>query len=172
MHKICSLVFLIGIFTVIFFSPPVYCNTETKNCSSCKIIFNDVVKDFAVYNSLIRDVYYLNEYNVTEHAADINSAIEYLSQGFSPDLASNIAHQYLKWIPEIEQLSVIPTDSIPLIAENDRHYIKLEWLDEDHVILERSYMDCYEIGDHYIYYITCVNKGKRWIIVDLKLEQQ
>lgn len=132
-------------------------------------IFSDIVADYGLFTSLCQDVYPFQQFNLALHATSPDTARDYLSTGFSPDLAQAISTCYLQWIPEIGKAAIIPTDSIPVITNEDRCRLTMRRISPDEVIMERTYSDCYSIGDRYLYSITVRCSMSRWIICDLQL---
>jgi len=133
-------------------------------------IFFDMVADYELFTSLCQDVYPFQQYNLALHATNPDTANAYLSTGFSPDLAQAISTCYLQWLPEIDKIAIIPTDSIPVITNEDRGCLNMRRISPDEIIMERIYSDCYIIGDRYLYSITARRSSSRWIICGLKLE--
>jgi hypothetical protein len=133
-------------------------------------IVSGIVTDFELYTSILGDTYYDDPYLVLTCFDSPESAFKYLSAGFSPPLAQAIVDYYLQWVPQLGKLSVIPTDSIPVITADDQPYIKIKRISPTKVILERIYSDCYAKGDRYLYRITAFQEESRWIIVDLYFE--
>ncbi len=171
MSKIIS-VLASAILIIIILTSPVLApmNTGQSANEDFDRIFQDTVADFALYTSLLYDVYSLNQYRVSLHANNPESAATYLTGGFNPSLATDIVGYYLQWLPEFNKIAVIPTDSIPIITEADKSFLKMQRISPDKVILERTYTDCYELGDKYLYRITAEQKDGHWIIVDLQLD--
>jgi len=133
-------------------------------------IFKDIVSDYALYESLLLDIYSVNQYRVSIHADDPIAACAYLSGGFDTTLAQTITDYYLQWIPELNKMNVIPTDSIPVITDSDKPFVNMKRLTPDTVVLERIYNNCYEMEDQYLYRITAQKRGIRWIVIDIQLE--
>jgi hypothetical protein len=164
--------FLLGTILVICFlassalSPTV---DGISNEDQLNPVLEDIVADYELYSSLLHDVYYENDYLITNHANTLESASAYLAKGFDQTLAQSMAGYYLKWLPELNKLAVIPTDSIPIISSVDRAYLNMQRISPDKVIIERVYTDCYEPGDKYLYSILAVFKGGHWIISNLQL---
>ncbi|PKM76591.1 MAG: hypothetical protein CVU90_11595 [Firmicutes bacterium HGW-Firmicutes-15] len=165
-------ILLSSILIVLLLSAPVLAPTRTGNTSqyASDQVITDIVADYALYTSLLYDIYPLNQYRVSTHANSPDSAIAYLSEGFDKPLASTITACYLQWLPEFNKMSVIPTDSIPIITEADKPYLNIEWQSTNKVLLKRIYTDCYEMGDQYLYLISAEQKGGHWIIIDLQLD--
>jgi len=138
-------------------------------CDDPDKIFSDIVADYALFTSLCQDVYPFQQYNLALHATSLDTAKDYLSAGFSPDLAQAISTCYLQWLPEINSIAIIPTDSIPVITNEDRNCINMRRISPEEIIMERIYSDCYSIGDRYLYSITARRSLSRWIICDLQL---
>jgi hypothetical protein len=130
----------------------------------------DIIADYALYTSLLHDIYSLNQYRISTHVNNPDSAIAYLAEGFDPPLSSAIVDYCLQWLPALNKMAVIPTDSIPVITEADKPYLKMKKISPDKVVLERIYTACYEMGDKYLYRITAQRKEGHWIIVDLQLD--
>lgn len=135
-----------------------------------KNIFTNIIADYEVYTSLLSHTYYYEPYQVLTCVDNPESAVSYLTAGFSHSLSQSIADYYLHWVPQLGKMAVIPTDSIPVITAADLPYINVHRKSPDEVVLERIYTDCYELGDRYLYRITAHKEESRWIIVDLSLE--
>lgn len=161
-----------AVLIITILTSPVLAPTKTGQCAndSFDLVFQDIVADYALFTSLLYDVYSINQYRVSLHANNPELATAYLTGGFDPSLATDIAGFYLQWLPELNKMAVIPTDSIPIINEKDRPYLNMQQISPDKVVLERIYTNCYEIGDRYLYRITAQQKGGHWIIVDLQLD--
>jgi hypothetical protein len=133
-------------------------------------IIADIVADFSLLSSLYQDVSPFQQYYLTLHATSPDTAKAYLSAGYTPDLAEAICECYLQWLPAIGKMAVIPTESVPLITDADRSYLKLRHTSPDEVIIERIYTDCYTPGDRYLYSITAQYVKSRWIISGMQLD--
>ncbi|MDD4802153.1 MAG: hypothetical protein PHF24_04340 [Syntrophomonas sp.] len=145
-------------------------NTELFVSDSHNKILQDIIADFGVYNSLINDVYTVNQYRISLHANNPDDASDYLAKVFDPALADAMTHYYLQWLPELRKMAVIPIESIPIISEADKPYLSIVRISPKKAVLKRTYTDCYEKGDKYVYLITTELKGQQWIIVDLRLD--
>jgi hypothetical protein len=157
---------------MLLLSEPVLAPTGSCNTSpdAFEQIVLDIIDDYAIYTTLLSDIYSLNQYRISIHANSPDSATAFLSQGFDKFLASAITAYYLQWLPELSKMAVIPTDSIPVITEQDIPYLTMQQISPDMVVLERIYTNCYEIGDKYLYLITAQQKEGKWIIIDLQLD--
>lgn len=140
-----------------------FCNTNFDE------IFQDIVADYETYTSLMYDVYPIDQYQVSLHVNTPEAATAYLSGGFTPALAADIVGYYLNWLPAVDKMSIIPTESIPIITEADRLYLTIERISPDKVLIKRIYNDCYEPGDSFLYCIVAQNIDGTWIIEDLQL---
>ena len=158
---------------LMLFTPPVLAPIKTDQLSnaSCNDIFEDIIADYALYASLLYDVYPVDQYRVSLHANNPDAASAYLRGGFTPALAADIAGYYLQWLPDIEKMAVIPTDSIPIITEADKLYLSIEWISPDKILIYRTYNDCYEPGDRFLYRIIAQAQEDNWIIEDLQLDR-
>jgi len=134
-------------------------------------VFADLVADYALYSSLLQDVCPLNQHTISLRANSRSEATACLSEGFALPLAQSIVDCYLQWVPEHGKMAIIPTDSIPIITAADKPYLKMRRISPEEVVLERIYIDCYEIGDRYLYKITVHHKELRWIVVDMQLDR-
>jgi hypothetical protein len=160
--------------TVLFIclmAPPALSSTVNyiSNAERNNAVFADIIADYKLLDLLLHDVHYENNYLITNHAYNLESVSLYLAKGFDQNLAQNITDYYLQWLPELNKLSVVPTDYIPIISSADWPYINIQNISPDKVIIERVYTDCYEQGDKYLYRILAVLKGDHWIISDLQL---
>jgi hypothetical protein len=170
MLKIFSVIASATLFFFLFSSSALApLKTDHFSNDSFNEIFQDIVADYALYTALLYDVYPIDQYLVSLHTNDPDSTAAYLMGGFDPALAAAIANYYLQWIPELNQMAVIPGDSIPVITEQDKPYITMQQICPDKVVLKRVYTNCYEIGDMYLYLITAEKKEGHWFIVDLQL---
>jgi hypothetical protein len=143
--------------------------TEQLCNTSFDEIFQDIVADYETYTSLMYDVYPIDQYQVSIHVNTPEAATAYLCKSFSPALAADIAGYYLKWLPLVDKMAIIPAESIPIITEADRLYLNIERISPDKVLIKRIYNDCYEQGDSYLYCIVAQNIDGTWIIEDLQL---
>ncbi|MDD4171880.1 MAG: hypothetical protein PHQ94_06535 [Syntrophomonas sp.] len=134
-------------------------------------VFADLVADYALYTSLLQDVYPLKQHNISLHVNSPDAATAYLDEGFALPLAQAIVDCYVQWLPEYGKAAIIPADSIPIITAADKPYLKMRRTSPDEVVLERIYINCYEIGDRYLYKITVRPQQLRWIVVDLQLDR-
>ncbi len=132
-------------------------------------IITDIVADYEVIHSLLHDVCSQNGYLIAKHAHNTDSASAYLAEGFDQALAQSIVDYYLRWLPELNRLAVVPTESIPIITSADIPYLNIQRISPDMVLIKRLYRNCYEQGDKYLYSITVVFKDGRWLVFDLQL---
>ncbi|MDD3365626.1 MAG: hypothetical protein PHZ03_11660 [Syntrophomonas sp.] len=158
---------------IILLASPALAPTGTGNTSPDTFdqVVLDIVDDYTLYTSLLYDIYSLQQYRVSTHVNNPDSAIAYLSEGFDQPLSSSIVDYCLQWLPDLNKMAVIPTDSIPIITKADKPYLNMRRISPNKVILERIYTDCYEMGDKYLYRITAEQKGGHWIIIDLQLDR-
>lgn len=145
-------------------------SSSTPHAENLDVILDNITADFALYTSLLSQTYSFKQYQIITCADNPAATVEYLTPGFSPTLAQSLVDYYLQWVPELNKMAVIPTDSIPVITAEDKPYINVRRISPDEVELERIYTNCYEMGDRYFYRITAHQEGSRWIIVDLYLE--
>lgn len=135
-------------------------------------VFAAVVAGFDLFSSLLQDVYYVDDssYPVVKRAASIKDAIHYLGAGFQADLAESMANYYLGWDEELARLVVIPSDSIPLIRNSDRDYVKIVFITENHAVVQRIFEKCYSETDRYLYTIDMQKDITGWKINELSLK--
>lgn len=134
-------------------------------------VFQDLVADYALYASLLYDTSPLDQYNIALHANNTDEAIAYLADGFDITLAQNIVNYYLLWLPEQDKMAIIPTESIPIITGADQPHLRLQQISPYEVLMERTYTNCYEVDDIYLYKIHMRQKGERWIVTDLQFDK-
>ncbi len=151
-------------------SPPIGVKSADKILADQ--VFADLIADFSLYTNLLQATYVTNEYTVAVHTDDPTAAVAYLQQGFGLELAQAIADCYLQWLPEHNKMKIVPTDSMPVITATDKPYLEMQRLSPHELIIKRSYADCYEVGDRYIYIITMETHSKRWIVTNLELEKE
>ena len=123
-------------------------------------IIDDIIIDFQLFGDLLAiapgDIH---------HRAE---AIAWLAPGFESDLAAAIVDCYLQFQPELNCMTVIPTDSIPVITSADRSFCRITQLNNHPARLDRIYSNCYSPGDCWLYQVTA-EKSERWKIVDISL---
>jgi len=129
-------------------------------------IFADVVADFNQYYTLLHEVEYKNDEALPVNADNRDEAVRFLRVAFSDELAQNIADYYLNYDPD-GRLYVIPTDSIPLITQEDQSRCQITLITPQEANLCVVFPDCYAPGDEVRYTVRLKKDGKRWIICDL-----
>lgn len=147
-------------------------DSETPSEPS-EAVFKAVVSDFGLLSSLLGDVTYVSDsiYPVVRKADTYQEAIDYLSEGFSTNLADSIVNYYLAWDEELQGLVVIPTDSIPIITEKDRKQCFIVFISPYHAVVQALYRNCYAKGDSYTYTVHLQKVGIKWQISELVLEE-
>lgn len=158
------LILSVLLLSIIYITPvPAFVpNQPASNIASnhTEAIFNDITKDFQLFTSLLA----VNPVNVRNRA----EALAWLSPGFESQLAASIVDCYLQPHPDLNCMTVIATDSIPVITTADRDFCKITLLNDRTAHLDRIYSDCYNPGDRWLYQVT-VEKFERWRIIDIKL---
>ncbi len=134
--------------------------------------FISMVKSFKLYESLLGDVYEYGEYRIAVHGKSLQEAVDYLDTGFEPELTDSIIEAYLQRVPEIQKMSVIPCDGIPTLSDKDKEALSCSQPDENTIIFQRCYEDCYSQGDCYLFAVTLNHSTKGWRIKELSLEEQ
>ncbi|MDD4626464.1 MAG: hypothetical protein PHP87_05210 [Syntrophomonas sp.] len=131
--------------------------------------YSAMVKNFQLYSSLLEDVDSSTEHLISLHANDKDEAINYLSPGFEPNLASDIVEAYTQWIPGIQKLVIVPCDGIPVLTQAD--YNKCSFYQPNHssVIFRRSYSGCYSEQDSYLFMVHLSYVDESWKIEKLEL---
>lgn len=129
----------------------------------------DTAADFKLFITLLSDIEFLENFAACKQATNIYEAVNYLEQGFDYELAKNITAYYLHWVPEINRICVIFTDSIPIITESDFDFLDIKLISADKVQLERTYDNCFAENDQYLYQIGLKKAESRWIITSLTL---
>ena len=172
--KVCLRLLFIVLFLNLFYPNTAILasgqNNAVQNLAS-NGIFVDLVHDFQLYNSLLSEVNYYGLNAIPIHARTIDEAVNYLETGFESELARSISTYYLQYQEDIKRLVVIPTESIPIITENDLDKINMTYIDEQKVVLQRVYFDCYFPGDAYLYTIFMIKVENRWEINSLSLQE-
>lgn len=165
------LAIIISILIIICWVPQSLAPTlqDHQAVSERTIIIDDIVNDFQLLSLLVRDISIYDQYLITNHAYNYDSAADYLAQGFDQILAQTIIAYYFIYVPELDQLAVVPIESIPIITFADEPYMEVHHLSPQKLVINRFYSDCYIHGDCYLYQITARFNGERWIIMDLSL---
>lgn len=102
-----------------------------------ELIFDNIIADYALYTSLLNQTYYSEQSQILTCVDSPAAAVEYLSPGFSRSLAQSLVNYYLRWVPDLGKMAVIPTDSIPVITAEDKPYVNTRRISPDEVVLER-----------------------------------
>jgi len=131
--------------------------------------FAAMVKDFAIYSSLLEDVDSSSGYLISQHANDSDEAINFLSPGFEPQLASDIVEAYTQWIPGNEKLAIVPCDGIPVLTQADYNECSFYQPNYNSIIFRRSYSGCYSEQDSYIFTVHLSYVDESWKIEKLEL---
>jgi len=111
----------------------------------------------------------LGNHAACRQARNEEEAINYLTRGFDYELARNITYYYLDWVPEINRICVVFTDSIPIITEADFDFLDIKLTSPDQAQLTRTYGNCFAENDRYLYQIGLKKSEGRWIITSLTL---
>ncbi|MEN6325556.1 MAG: hypothetical protein ABFD18_05010 [Syntrophomonas sp.] len=174
---ICILLIVFGIFSYI----PALAeeislqtvNAESLNWSDEENqAFSSMIHSFKSYESLLGDVYEYGDYHIAVHGESFQEAMNYLDTGFEAELAASIIEAYMQQVPEIQKMAVIPCDGIPTLSENDNEAVSCSHPDENTIIFQRSYEDCYNQGDSYLFTVTLHHSAQGWRIKALSLEEQ
>ncbi len=131
--------------------------------------FAAMVKDFAIYSSLLADVDSSSEYLIILHAKDRDEAINFLSPGFETQLASDIVEAYTQWIPGNEKLAIVPCDGIPVLTQADYNECSFYQPNHSSIIFRRSYSGCYSEQDSFLFTVHLSYADKSWKIEKLEL---
>ena len=131
--------------------------------------FVAMVKDFAIYSSLLEDVDSSSGYLISLHANNKDEAISFLSPGFEPQLASDIVEAYTQWIPGIEKLVIVPCDGIPVLTQADYNECSFYQANHSSIIFRRSYSGCYSEQDSYLFTVKLSYVDESWKIEKLEL---
>ncbi|CFY00119.1 Uncharacterized, partial [Syntrophomonas zehnderi OL-4] len=136
-------------------------------------VFMSAVRNFRLLSLLLGDTVYVSDsiYPVVRKADTYQEAIDYLSEGFTTDLADTIVNFYFAWDEEMQKLVVIPTDSIPMITEKDRRQCTIVFISPYHAVVQSLYRDCYAQDDIYTYTVHLRKIGVKWQISELVLEE-
>jgi hypothetical protein len=170
MHRVIS-ISIITLLLVALVSSAALAPTQTNPIAyEFNIVTSDVIADYTLFKSLMQDTCTMDQYQVSVHADNPNLASAYLLEGFDPALAEAITDYYMRWIPELNKMIVLGTDSIPVITYTDKPYLNMRHISPDKVVLERIYTNYYEVGDQYLYLITAQKRGGRWIVLDMKFD--
>ncbi|MEN6349480.1 MAG: hypothetical protein ABFD08_08840 [Syntrophomonas sp.] len=133
--------------------------------------FTAMVNSFELYEALLQDVYEIKNNRIPLHGESAREATDFLSAGFSEELAQNIVETYMQWNPELQKMVIIPCDGIPTISAGEINTITCSQADGNMVVFQRRYDDCYMQGDCYIYSITLKNYPTGWKIEELDLDE-
>lgn len=156
-----------------FLSEPTLARTEDNRNELEEQVFQDAIASFALYTDLIEDVQYRRDsiYPVVLKAATLEEAVKWLSQGFREDLARSVACCYLAWDENLDQLVLLPQDSIPVLTMHDKATTAITMRNDRQARLECLYSNCYAPGDRYRYIIEVEKIEGRWKVYELALEE-
>lgn len=174
---ICMLLIIFGVFSYI----PALAKEPSlqidNNKSSCNWsdeenqAYASMIQSFQLYESLLGDIEEYSDHRIPVHGESLPEAMTYLKAGFESELAASIIEAYLQWVPEIQKMEVVPCDGIPTLSENDKEFLSCSQPDENTVVFERPYENCYNQGDRYLFSVTLHHSAQGWRIVDLTLEE-
>lgn len=136
-----------------------------------KQAFDSMLRSFALYESLLDDIKEHEGYRITVHGENVQDLMNYLDEGFEAELAANIIEAYLQWVPELQKMAVMPCDGIPVLNNNDMQALTCFHPDQNTIIFQRSYEDCYSKGDSYLFSVTLNHSSQCWRIKELHLEE-
>lgn len=161
---------LLSIFTLIFSL------VSLENCLASNLIDNKYVEI-----NLASDVEYLEIISISDcfktYIYFLNKAklgneedgLAFLTRSFSEEIALNILDYYT--CTNIDnRLAIKPQEGIPLFTKSDIPRTSF-FKEEERITLKIDYYNCFELNDHYIYYITAYKDKGRYIINDLNWQK-
>ena len=175
---ICLLLMVFGVFSYTTalaeeISLPTESAKSSLNWSAEEnLAFNSMVQSFELYESLLGDINEYGDYRIAVHGESLQEAMNYLETGFEAELSAKIIEAYLQWVPELQGMAVIPCDGIPTLSNNDKETVSCTHPDENTIIFQRAYENCYSQGDSYLFSITLNHSVQGWRIVDLALVEK
>ncbi len=138
-------------------------------CVDTNQILADAAADFKLFSSLLSDIEFIENHAACVHAYSREEAVNYLAAGFNGELTQDISACYLQWVPEINRICVRFTESIPIITEADFDYLQVKIISANQAELKRTYNNCYEIDDQYLYQINLEKIQEHWLITGISL---
>lgn len=135
-----------------------------------KEAFNDIIQSFALYSSFFNDNEQIGSFYVPIHASNRLTAINYLTEGFSEELAHNIIDTYTMWNQDINKQIIIPCEGIPVLTEEDISRTTYSYINNNTIIFQCCFSNCYLPGDIYLYQITAIYKDTKWKIDNLQFD--
>lgn len=140
--------------------------SEIKTETIKKEIFEDVVSSFELYTHFFSEVTYKDNVIISNIGYTENQAIEYLTKGFSYNLAYKIVSTYTVFDTSSSQLFILATEGIPIVTEQYIDLINYFFLDENNVILHIFFENPYGFNEDYSYFIFVKweDNDKRWIV--------
>jgi hypothetical protein len=135
-----------------------------------KLAFYSAVDSFKLYSSFFGELYYLNDYLISQHGDTPEIILEYLSNGFNEDLAQDIIAAYTTWNPQLQKQIIIPCDGLPILTED--HFAEAEYFhpEKDFIIFKVILYDCYDPGDAYEFLVASEKTGDNWRIKSLRFD--
>ena len=147
---------------------PIAAATPEENLAPVDIqagVLNDVINSFRIYSSFFKD-----DLCLPVHATNRQEAINYLTNGWSEELAVSIVDTYTYWDTNLKRLVILPSDGMPILSADDISKITCHKTGSDSILLKRFYENCYYPGDLYLYQVSAGYTGEKWIIIRLELE--
>lgn len=125
------------------------------------------INAFSLYSAFLSDCTQKNDALIPLHGTNRAEALIYLNQGFIPEMSEAIIDECTIWNESLGALTIIPTDGIPVLTDEDSEEIRLFWADRNKIILLRKYNNCYAEGDEYRLMVTLIPDHDTWRIGEL-----
>ncbi|HZJ84930.1 MAG TPA: hypothetical protein VFD02_05185 [Syntrophomonadaceae bacterium] len=125
------------------------------------LIIRNIAESFDTYTHFFIDL------NIC--GANFEDSLAFLTRSFNEEIAFNLL-DYYAYSNNDGKLVAKAQESIPIFTINDIPRTRF-CTEGERITLKVDYYDCYEIGDHYLYYITAHAAYGKYIINDLYWEE-
>ncbi len=106
---------------------------------------------------------------LSSSGANFDNSLTLLTRSFNEEIAFNLL-DYYAYLNNDGDLVAKAQGGLPIFTINDIPRTRFSTKGE-RISLKVDYYDCYEIGDHYLYYITAHAAYGKYIINDLHWEE-
>ncbi|HZK43813.1 MAG TPA: hypothetical protein VFC73_05925 [Syntrophomonadaceae bacterium] len=141
----------------------------TPSSEATALEYENIVKVtecFDVYTAFFEDIYFIDDKIISLHNESANNALVFLQKGFNEEIAFNILDYYTHWDEDINKLTIVPKEGIPVFTEKDIENCSFYYNDES-LTLKINYFDPYGLNIDFTYYVTAYKVDDKYIINDL-----
>lgn len=168
---ILSISCLVLVFSPIQADYPIASCPDTAPTGDKDLVFQAMVNSFELYSSFLNDIELKDGYPAPCHGRTREAAIQYLSAGFTDELAIAIVDEYTLALSEVNHLVIRPCDGLPVITNDDLPFITCQKLSSQQFSFFIVYNNCYFPGDSFGYRIEMKEYNGHWKISALNLDE-